>query len=1211
MKLSHTLSIASAILFASFPLTAVQTPGPGGVAPAGPATLALYWRDTSTDETGFRIERQNGASWEEVSTVPADRTYFYHRGLAEESTHTYRVSAITSSSASSPRDLGSATTLPKMNILFFLADDMGFKDIVALRNPDIDGPTLHETPALDALTAESVRFLNAYCSGPRCVVARRSMQTGTYDWDPAVVPPNDYYLDHTGAPIGGGLYAGGITLAGSKLGAGITIPDNETYGEALQAAGYRTAFLGKYHLGESPSDTPVPGYTFGDQPPRGPDAQGYDVSIGAGHAGAPPASYFAVENQHAPGTYTFELPDLDDANFGTAAPVAGEYITDRLTDKAIGFMQDSITNHPAQPFHLTLAHYAVHTPMEAQTNAKAPDGKGIEYFQTKKAGMTAEFAAHPAGTATVDDTTSRVRMTQNNAVYAAMMKSYDQSLADLRAYLTQTDDPRSPGKKLSETTIIVVSSDHGGKSTVPLADNKDLEDDATDPFNPSPTYDPPSGTYKSGLPNAYSSYPTSNYPFRYGKTWVYEGGLKVPLIVHIPGYTLPGAASEAFVHHADLFASFVDMAGGGPSAEARDSVSFMLPALEPDQPARTELFHFFTNANKGTGNPAIGAYRLGETKLLYFMVQRRVELYNLAADPYEQNDLSATRPDLAAEMLDRLYQEVLSSGFSMPRPGSNTWLSEQNDVLVRNGLISGLPPIPDAAPSDLVLTELSPRTVQLDWTVNASNATHSVIYRRSDAEGDTGYQEHAFVPAGVTTFIDDNLEAGTRYRYRVESENLGGWATANTGNQSITLSSSGTPLPLSVEDDSVTTVPGETRMLNPLLNDRGEGALTITGITVPTSGSAVVEKNRIAYTAPESFSGPVTMSYSVEDTAGQTGTGSITFTLPVAPDPEAVDRWDFDETAGTQVENTLSASGIGFNGSTSASILTTGTGRLRLTEDSTLYNRISDALPGGARSEGRLSLRFSVPSLDVSTADNSTAVGFSFRDGDGNDFGILRLRTNAGSLVAEIRVSNANERIYTFPATTASDVVLEMTLDLDASPRTLTGRVSIAGTEAGTLTVDADPAPADAAFVRLQANINSSGAFFIELDDLEISAQEAAPDLYSAWSSHFSWEGIRETAEEEDADLDGLSNAAEFALGSNPTVADVSPVSLAMQGNTQALTFTPQRDTDSVTYLVEQTTDVSDWEQLPAIPVTVPAGTPVSVPMPDAPQGFSRVRIEL
>ena len=76
---------------------------------------------------------------------------------------------------------------------------MGYKDIVGLRNETIDGPTIHETPNLDTfIESQALTITNAYCSGPRCVVARRSIQTGKYDWRPEAVPNNDYYVDQEG-----------------------------------------------------------------------------------------------------------------------------------------------------------------------------------------------------------------------------------------------------------------------------------------------------------------------------------------------------------------------------------------------------------------------------------------------------------------------------------------------------------------------------------------------------------------------------------------------------------------------------------------------------------------------------------------------------------------------------------------------------------------------------------------------------------------------------------------------------------------------------------------------------------------------------------------------------------------------------------------------------------------------------------------------------
>jgi hypothetical protein len=124
-------------------------------------------------ETGYEVEIDGTLSVE----LPANTTHYYDRGLSPQTTRSYRVRALGEERKFRWLDLGSATTTIRMNVLFFLADDMGYKDIVALRNPEIDGPTIYETPTLDTLASQSVVFTNAYCSGPRCVVARRSMQT--------------------------------------------------------------------------------------------------------------------------------------------------------------------------------------------------------------------------------------------------------------------------------------------------------------------------------------------------------------------------------------------------------------------------------------------------------------------------------------------------------------------------------------------------------------------------------------------------------------------------------------------------------------------------------------------------------------------------------------------------------------------------------------------------------------------------------------------------------------------------------------------------------------------------------------------------------------------------------------------------------------------------------------------------------------------------
>ncbi|MBK1825687.1 sulfatase-like hydrolase/transferase [Haloferula rosea] len=1189
------------LLFGSS-LFAIDPPSHGAASPGGPATIALAWTDSVDGETGFRIYRDGSP----VADLPAGSTYYYDRSLNPETSYSYEVRSLHGATESAPLVLGSAATTIRMNIIFFLADDMGVKDIVALRNRPIDGPTIHETPALDILAGQSMVIDNAYCSGPRCVVARRSLLTGTYDWNPEVVGKGSDYLDPGGNSTGGGVPI-----------------DAVTYGEAAQGAGYRTCYIGKYHLGQSD-----------DSIPRGPAQQGFDVSIAAGHAGAPSSnptnglSYFPDPN-------TLLYEDLSDPAYnmgpgtGLTVPAANgeEYLTDRLTDEGIDFINDSLTNHSTSPFFLTLAHYAVHTPAEAKQS-------DIDYFTARKTSMADELANHPAGTGLIRDYSSATRVVQDNRVYAAMMKSYDDSIADLRAHLAATSDPRHPGKTLAETTVLVVSSDHGGKSTSAYGDgvdpSKDLEDDATDPVN--------TGDFS----NAYSAYPTSNYPLRQGKTWVYEGGLRIPLIVHVPGLT-SASVSKAFVHGADFWATFADLTGAAQQpAEARDSESFMLSAGQPTRSARPDLHHFFTNANVGTANPALGAYRKGDYKLLYFMVQRRLELYNLAADPYERNDLAPSRPDLAAEMLDALYQKVLSAGTKMPKPGSNSWQSEQR-VLIDNAVINQLPTPPDAAPSGLVLTQLSDHAIHLDWTINATNATRSIIYRSGPDEralngGTDSYREIGFVLGNIGTYVDDNFSSGDgeKYKYRVESENLGGWngftidpggqfsdgnninGTTNTGNVTLTLNTGAVSPALTLVDDAITILPGETLTFDPRLNDFGDGPLSISAITQPASGSATTDGSSITFSAPESFAGGVTMIYTAIDGAAQTANATVTFTLPVPPADEVIEQWDFDDASGVQLESCLSANGTGFTGTTSDKVACDGAGNLLLQQDTTDHFRTTTNYPGAPFTTGRFAWEIAVDSIDFTQSPNGVTFGFSLRDEGGNDFGNIRFRKNAGTLVLENRIGSSNERLYDFDqgggaVTTASDLLVRAILDLDT--RKWSGTLTIAGGSPIPLPeLDADTAATGGlALTRFQGNQTSTkwgAGDTASIDRVTLRRLTAEVSLYEQWSTGQPWNGVLETMPEDDPDGDGMVNLLEFALGTSPTSgAHGSPVTVQDSGTGPALRFVPVRNTTSLLYFVQSSVDLNDWVSIPEVPITAPAGSLVEVDLPNGGIGFGRVRV--
>ncbi len=218
----------------------------------------------------------------------------------------------------------------KPNFVFILADDLGWRDLGSY------GSTYYETPHIDRLAREGVRFTDAYAAGNSCSPTRASILTGKYpatthltDWIPGRTPP------------------------GAKL----DIPkwtnylrhDETTIAEMLADAGYTTASIGKWHLGKK-------GWW--------PEDHGFQISIGGSHAGShgsmfPP--YWPAE----------KIKRLGWRPFPDERP--GEYLTDRITREAETFLDA----HGDEPFFLYLSHYAVHTRIEAKPDV-------IEKYRRKK-----------------------------------------------------------------------------------------------------------------------------------------------------------------------------------------------------------------------------------------------------------------------------------------------------------------------------------------------------------------------------------------------------------------------------------------------------------------------------------------------------------------------------------------------------------------------------------------------------------------------------------------------------------------------------------------------------------------------------------------------------------------------------------------------------------------------------------------------------------
>ena len=283
-----------------------------------------------------------------------------------------------------------------------------------------------------------------------------------------------------------------------------------------------------------------------------------------------------------------------------------EYLTERLTAESIKFLQQ---RKREQPFLLYLSYYNVHTPI-------TPYRKRIDEYKQ----ATAKEFNSPTPQVKEHDGVSRAR--QDNPEYASMVAAVDDSVGQILAALDE--------QGLSDNTVVIFFSDNGGLCTKPTPG------------------------------------PTSNLPLRSGKGWLYEGGVREPMIVRAPGVTRPGSVCNTPVVSMDFFPTMLDLAGlpAEPNLPA-DGVS-LKPLLSGsgELPDRSLYWHY-PHYHGSTWTPG-ASIRDGDWKLINFYHYGTVELYNLAGDPGEQHDLSETQTAKRDELLAKLAKWQREMKAKMP-----------------------------------------------------------------------------------------------------------------------------------------------------------------------------------------------------------------------------------------------------------------------------------------------------------------------------------------------------------------------------------------------------------------------------------------------------------------------------------------------------------------------------------------------------------------
>jgi arylsulfatase A len=216
-----------------------------------------------------------------------------------------------------------------------------------------------------------------------------------------------------------------------------------------------------------------------------------------------------------------------------------------------------------------------------------------------------------------------------NAVYAAMVKSIDDSVGRVLDHLKQSG--------LDQNTLVIFTSDNGGYI----------------------------GTEKGQTVPV-----TSNAPLRSGKGSLYEGGIRVPLIVRWPGVTPEAAECREPVVLMDLFHTLTATLSGEKPKEPTDGMDLKALLQNPDTKINRDALYFHYPHYYATTTP-VSAIRYGDWKLLEYLEDGRRELYHLKDDPGEQTDLAHLMPDKAASLLKQLHQWRVEVNAAMPTPNPN------------------------------------------------------------------------------------------------------------------------------------------------------------------------------------------------------------------------------------------------------------------------------------------------------------------------------------------------------------------------------------------------------------------------------------------------------------------------------------------------------------------------------------------------------------
>jgi arylsulfatase A-like enzyme len=526
-----------------------------------------------------------------------------------------------------------ANTLP--NIVIIMSDDVGYSDIGCY------GSEI-QTPNLDSLAKAGVRFTQFYNTA-RCCPTRASLLTGLYAHQAGIGHMVDSGNAKAGKAYLGDLSRNAVTIA-----------------EVAKQAGYGTYMSGKWHV------TKVTKPKDDNEKSNWPLQRGFDRFYGTIH-----------------GAGSFYDPNTLVRNNSFVSPFADQayqpkefYYTDAINDHAVQFIEDHSKQNHDKPFLLYIAHTSAHWPMQAKPqdiarykgryDAGYTPIRNARFERMKQMGLINPSWSLSPQAGEWDNVKNKEWESRCMEVFAAMLDCMDQGIGRVIESLKRTGQ--------YENTLVLYLQDNGGcaepmsrnAAFKPRADKPTLTPLANDYLQPDmipkQTRDGypirqgegvmpgPSDTY-IGYGKAWAN--VSNTPFREYKHWQHEGGISTPLIAHWPkgiASSRHGALEHQPCHLIDLMATVVDLAKTpyptkyvGHDIQSMEGVS-LVPALAGDSINRSKPIFWEHEGNR--------AIRMENWKL----VSKHPgpwELYDLARDRTELNDLAKEQPQRVEEMSAR------------------------------------------------------------------------------------------------------------------------------------------------------------------------------------------------------------------------------------------------------------------------------------------------------------------------------------------------------------------------------------------------------------------------------------------------------------------------------------------------------------------------------------------------------------------------------